>query len=158
MHFLDESFWLALSFIIFIYFAYKPVKRAILNSLDAKVAEVKALVLEAENLKQDAASLLLKTQTEIKNLGNLRDDILNNARSDAKKLAEIRSTEMEELIERKKSDAIDSINQQQIKAYNNIKQDFAGLTIKLVKEYLKESSNNNSSDVEIAEHFIEKTK
>jgi F-type H+-transporting ATPase subunit b len=156
MHFFDESFWLAVSFIIFIYFAYKPVKRAILNSLDAKVAEVKAHVLEAENLKQDAAALLLKTQIEIKNLDNLRNSILNTARSDAKMIAQTRAIEMDELLERKKQDAIDSINQQQIKAYNNIKQDFASLTTKLVKEYLKESSNNNSSDIEIAKHFIKK--
>lgn len=156
MHFFDENFWLALSFIIFIYFAYKPVKRSILNSLDAKVMEVKAHVLEAENLKQDAAALLLKTQTEIKNLDDLRNNILSAARSDANIITQIRATEIEELLERKKQDAIESINQQQIKAYNNIKQDFASLTMKLVKEYLKESGNNKSSDIEIAQHLLKK--
>ena len=156
MHFLDESFWLAVSFIIFAYLAYKPAKRAILNSLDAKIAQVKALVAEAENLKKDAASILLKTQDEIKNLNNLRVQILNTARSDANIIAEARAAEMQEQLEQKKKDALESINQQQINTYNNIKQDFARLTMKLAEEYLKETDNNNSSDIEIAENFIKK--
>lgn len=156
MHFLDESFWLAVSFIIFAYLAYKPAKRAILNSLDAKIAQVKSLVAEAENLRKDAANILLKTQDEIKNLSNLRVQILDDARSDAKLIAETRAAEMQEQLEQKKKDAFESINQQQINTYNNIKQDFARLTMKLAEEYLKETDNNNSSDIEIAENFIKK--
>ena len=156
MHFLDESFWLAVSFIIFAYLAYKPAKRAILNSLDAKITQVKALVMEAENLKKDAASILLKTQDEIKNLNNIRVQILATARSDANLIAEARAAEMQEQLEQKKKDALESINQQQINTYNNIKQDFARLTMKLAEEYLKETDNNNSSDIEIAKNFIKK--
>ena len=99
MHFLDESFWLAISFIIFAYLAYKPAKRAILNSLDAKIAQVKALVAEAENLKKDAAEILFKTQGEIKNLDNLRARILDTAKSDANLIAEARAAEMQEQLE-----------------------------------------------------------
>lgn len=156
MHFLDESFWLAISFIIFAYLAYKPAKRAILNSLDAKIAQVKALVAEAENLKKDAAEILFKTQGEIKNLDNLRARILDTAKSDANLIAEARAAEMQEQLEQKKKDALESINQQQINTYNNIKQDFARLTLKLAEEYLKETDNNNSSDIEIAENLIKK--
>ena len=41
MHFFDENFWIAVSFVIFLYFAYKPIKKAIINSLDAKINEIK---------------------------------------------------------------------------------------------------------------------
>ena len=155
---LDESFWLAVSFVIFIYFAYRPVKKAILNSLDAKITEVKNLVSEAENLKKDAASLLLQTQNEIENLGSLRDQMLKDAKSEANIIAQSRADEMQLILDQKKRDTIASINQQQVKTYDNIKQSFAHLTTKLVEEYLKETSNNNLSDLEIAENLMHKGK
>ena len=44
IHFFDESFVIAVCFIIFIYLAYRPVKKAIIASLDARINEIIALM------------------------------------------------------------------------------------------------------------------
>ena len=51
MHFFDASFVIAVCFVIFIYLAYRPVKKAILASLDARINEIKEKLSQAERLK-----------------------------------------------------------------------------------------------------------
>jgi F-type H+-transporting ATPase subunit b len=154
MHFFDESFWLAISFIIFVYLAYKPVKNSILKSLDSKIDEIKMRVQEAENLKIEASALLEKTKNEIRNLDNLKIKILNEATEQAKIVADKRSEEINLLLDQRKIEALNSIEYQKTQSCLTISAEFAALTTKLAAEYFKESNNNNSSDTEIAQNFI----
>ena len=52
VHFFDESLVIAICFIIFIYLAYRPIKKAIVASLDARIDEIKTKLTETEALKQ----------------------------------------------------------------------------------------------------------
>ena len=62
MHFFDESFVVAVCFVIFVYLAYRPIKKAIIASLDARIEEIKQKLAQAEKLKADAKSLLDKVE------------------------------------------------------------------------------------------------
>ncbi len=86
MNFLDESFWLAVSFVIFLYLVYRPAKKAILNSLDAKILEVQEKVLQAEKLKEDAALLFKHTNAQIKKLETLRSQMIEDSNEVTKKI------------------------------------------------------------------------
>ena len=63
--FLDESFVVAVCFIIFIYLAYRPVRKAIVASLDARIEEIKAKLAETEKVKKDAKLLLEEIEQEM---------------------------------------------------------------------------------------------
>lgn len=154
MHFIDESFWLAISFIIFIYLSYRPIKRAILKSLDAKIEEVKKQVTEAEIIKQNAAALLAKVTDEISNLDQKRQQIINDSKIEAEQIASQRSAQMEITINSIKADALNLIEINKQKACDKIKKDFVVLSTKLVTEYLQESNNNNCSDVQIFQSLL----
>ena len=106
MNFLDESFWLAVSFIIFVYLIYRPAKKAILNSLDAKILEVQEKVLKAEKLKEDAALLFEQTNAQIKTLDTLHSQMIEESNRVTKKIIQEKTAEIEEFLEHKKSDAI----------------------------------------------------
>lgn len=56
---LDQPAWLAIGFIVFIYFAYRPIRNAILTSLDAKIARISQDVEEARSLPKEAEDLSL---------------------------------------------------------------------------------------------------
>lgn len=155
MTILNENFWLAISFIIFMYLAYRPVKKAILSSLDSKISEIQMRVLEAEALKKDAELMLKRTEEEIAHLGVMRDKIINEAKGAAAILVNERTKTMELLLERKQSESINFINHKKSQACSNIQSEFAEVVTKLVSEYFRSSKNDSLSDQEIAKLFLD---
>jgi F-type H+-transporting ATPase subunit b len=158
MNFLDERFWLAISFIIFIYLAYRPVKKAIITLLDDKVAAIKSKVLEAEGLKQDAKLLLEKVEQDIAHLGTLREEILQVAMLNANKLIKERGNEMEAFLERKKAEMLGIINNQKLQTCEQIQSEFVVTVTKLVTEYFKLAENSSLTDRELAKHLLDQNK
>ena len=106
MHFFDENFWIAVSFIVFLYFAYKPIKKAIINSLDAKINEIKEKLAQTEKIKAEAKLLLEETQKEMENFEEYKQQIINKAKASTEKLIEKRTKEMEIALTRKSEEAI----------------------------------------------------
>ena len=63
--FLDENFIVAICFVIFLYLSYKPLRRAIISSLDTRIIEIKSKLEETEKLKEDARLLLENIEQEM---------------------------------------------------------------------------------------------
>jgi len=158
MDFLDERFWLAVSFFIFIYIAYKPVKKAVLGSLDAKINSIKAQILEAENLKKEAKLLFEKTEIQMNHLVVLRAELLHDAKITANQLIEEGNEQIEALLQRKKSETATSIERQKLQACSQIQSEFSETVIKTVTEYFKLSKNDLTKDSEIAKNLINNPK
>ena len=156
MHLLDERFWLAISFLIFIYFAYRPIKKAILNSLDAKISAVKTQIIEAENLKKEAKLLLEKAQIQMHNVEVLREEMLHDAKVQTNQFIEEGSDAIETLLQRKRAEAIDAIEHKKLQACSKIQSEFSATVIKTVTEYFKLSENQSLSDIEIVKNLINK--
>jgi F-type H+-transporting ATPase subunit b len=79
--FFTESFVVAICFLIFIYFAYKPIKKAIIASLDARIKEIKHQVTESKKLKDDAKNLLSEVEEKINSFEERKKSILASART-----------------------------------------------------------------------------
>ena len=47
----DPTFWVAVAFVIFVVAVFKPIRGAMLGGLDAKIAEIRQEVEEAEKLR-----------------------------------------------------------------------------------------------------------
>ena len=156
MHFFDESFVVAICFIIFIYFSYKPVKKAIIASLDAKIDEIKAKLVETEQVKKDAKKLLDEIKQEMEVFEARKESILESADTSTKRLVETRKKEMELMLARKKDSAIKSIDNQKDKASDAMRAEFTDAVLYTVRAYLVETKNNSVSDEEILAHFIKK--
>ncbi|WP_016769788.1 F0F1 ATP synthase subunit B [Rickettsia sibirica] len=154
MNFLDESFWLAVSFVIFLYLVYKPAKKAILNSLDAKILEVQEKVLQAEKLKEDAALLFKHTNAQIKKLETLRSQIIEDSNEVTKKIIQEKTKEIEEFLEHKKSDAIQLMQNQKSTASKELQDEFCDEVIKLVSEYFQSVKLSESN---IAKNLMDKS-
>ncbi|HJD55688.1 MAG TPA: F0F1 ATP synthase subunit B [Rickettsia endosymbiont of Pyrocoelia pectoralis] len=154
MNFLDESFWLACSFIIFVYLIYKPAKKAILNSLDTKISEVQEKILKAEKLKEDAKLLFEQTEAQIKNLETLRLQMTKENNEITEKIIQEKTKEIEEFIEHKKAETIKLIENQKSAASEELQNEFCDEVIKLVSEYFQSSKNNNLSESDIAKNLM----
>jgi F-type H+-transporting ATPase subunit b len=154
MHFFDENFWVAISFILFLYFAYKPVKKAIINSLDAKIDDIKQKFAESEKIKTEAKLLLEEIQKEMMNFEEYKKHIVNKAKDNTEKLIEKRTKEMEIALDRKSKSANQIIENEKSKISEELKNEFTDSVINSVRNYLIESKNNSISDEEIIDKFI----
>lgn len=153
MSFLDESFWLAISFCIFLYFAYKPIKQAIINALDAKIAAIKNEVAEAAALKAQALDLLQKAQAQMANLSKLKDEILQDAEISTKAILEERGHDVESLLKYKKQEASGAIEKKRAEVCESLKLELSGQVAELAKSYLQKLGNDALSDIEIAKRL-----
>ncbi|WP_347939194.1 F0F1 ATP synthase subunit B [Rickettsia oklahomensis] len=154
MNFLDESFWLAISFVIFIYLIYRPAKKAILNSLDAKILEVQERVLKAEKLKEDATLLFKQANAQIKQLETLRSQMIEESNEITKKIIQEKTKEIEEFLEHKKSNAMKLIQNQKLITSKELQDEFCDEVIKLVSKYFQSVKLLESN---IAKNFIDKS-
>jgi F-type H+-transporting ATPase subunit b len=156
IHFFDESLVVAVCFIIFIYFAYRPVKKAIVASLDARIEEIKAKLAETEQVKKDAKLLLEEIEQEMSAFQERKKSIMESAETSTERLVETRAKEMELMLARKKDSAIKSIDNQRVKASDAMRAEFTESVLNMVRTYLVETRNNDVSDEEILNHFIKK--
>ena len=156
IHFFDESFVIAVCFIIFIYLAYRPVKKAIIASLDARINEIKEKLAKAERLKEEAKNLLDEVEKELDEFEARKKDIITSAQTSIERFVETKNKEISLLLARKKDSAIKSIDNEREKASDSLKLEFTETVLNLVKNYLVQTKNNAVSDQEIIERFIKK--
>ena len=156
IHFFDESFVIAVCFIIFIYLAYRPVKKAIIASLDARINEIKEKLAKAERLKEEAKSLLDEVEKELDEFEARKKDIITSAQNSIERFVETKNKEISLLLARKKDSAIKAIDNEREKASDSLKLEFTETVLNLVKNYLIQTKNNAVSDQEIIERFIKK--
>ena len=137
MNFLDESFWLAISFIIFVCLIYRSAKKAILKSLDAKVLEVQERVLKAERLKEDAILLFEQTNMQIKKLETIRLQMIEESNKVTKKIVQEKTKKIEEFLEHRKSEAAKLIENQKLTASKKLQAEFCNEVVQLVSKYFQ---------------------
>ncbi|WP_253308168.1 MULTISPECIES: ATP F0F1 synthase subunit B [unclassified Rickettsia] len=154
MHFLDESFWLAISFILFLYLLYRPIKKVILNSLDAKILEVQEKVLKAEKLKDDAVLLFEQTRKQLEILEVLRNQMLQEGQKHTEEIVKEKNKEIEEFLERKKIEVVKLIENQKNQASQTLQIEFCDQVIELVLAYFQSSKSTDFLDSDIAKNLM----
>ncbi len=154
IHFLDESFIIAVCFVILIYMAYRPVKKSIIASLDARIDEIKTKLAETEKIKKDAKSLLEEIEQEMDGFEEHKKNIMQSSQISTENLIQTRKKEMDLMLSRSKDSALKSIEAEQVKASNKMSAEFTKSVLNTVRAYLVETKNNSVSDEEIMNHFI----
>jgi len=156
MHFIDEKFWIAVSFVIFLYFAYRPLRKALVSTLDAKILEIKKQLEEAVKLRSEAAALLQEVTLEVDKFSDKKNELVESSKKSSDHLMHIREKELESILMRKKKLAIQSIENHKIKASEEMVSGFTDSVFGLVRQYLSESQNNSTSDKELISRFVKK--
>lgn len=158
MHIFDESFWLAICFIAFIYLAYRPVRRAMLQFLDSRIEVIKAEVTEAEDLKKEAAKILQKTERELSQLESTKARILEEAKAATVRLVAERTKEMELALIRLQKDAEHWVEAEKKKAYHDMQREFIQTATRLAKDYFERNEKCLETDIEIARNLLEQNR
>ena len=84
---IDATFWVAVSFIIFVCaLIYLKVPQKVNSVLENKIEDIKNELSESEKLKEEAKNLLDKNQEKLENAKKESEQIIKNAQEESEKL------------------------------------------------------------------------
>jgi len=152
----DPTFWVALSFVSFIgLVVWKKAHHVIADMLDARSDEIRAQIEEARSLRDEAEQMLLDYQRKQRDAEKDAEDILAQAKGDAKIMTESAKTDIKLMIERRTKAAEEKIAQAEISAVKEVQAVAVNVAVKaatdVLVETLKGKAGKAIADAAIAE-------
>ena len=149
----DATFFVALSFILFVIFViWAGLPSTIIKSLDDRSEQIKKELDEARILHEEAQKLLATEKRKLEQCDAEVEDILKQASEQAALITEKSNKLLKEEIQRKQKQADLKIAQARDEAIREVKDKASELSLIIAKEYLKENIDDN-----IASDLIDKS-
>jgi F-type H+-transporting ATPase subunit b len=117
----DPEFWVAVAAAIFIAVVWKPARRTLIGSLDARAARIRGELDEARQLREEAAQLLADYQRRQREAAAEADAIVAQARAEAEHLAAQAASDLDVALARRARLAEERIAQAESKAIGEIR-------------------------------------
>lgn len=153
---ISEELIVAICFVAFVFFAYRPIKKAVFSALEQKISEIKDNLQKAESLQEEAKSVLESLTEELEVLEQRKTKLLLDAQHNIEHKMNLKNEEMKLLFARIENSALQNLQYQADQATENMKKQFIEKTMTIVQNYLKETNNNSLTQQEIIELFTHK--
>ena len=141
---IDATFWVAISFFIFVgILIYLKVPQKINSLLNDKINEMKRELNESERLKFEAKNLLSNYENKIDKSKKETREIINLAKKDSEKNILEKTKKFHQLIENKKKNAEQKIIQMKENALKDIKNISVKVSMEAVEHLIKNSIDEN---------------
>ena len=162
---IDATFWVAISFFIFIgVLIYLKVPQKINFSLTDKINEIKKELAEAEKLKDETKNLLSNYEKKIDKSKKETKKIIDAAKKESENTILEKTKKFHQLIEEKKKNTEQKIIQIKENALNDIKKTSVKIGIEAVENLIKNSidksklENLHTASLEQAKIALKQTK
>ncbi len=142
----DPTFWTLVAFVIFIAAAFKPIKKALLNGLDSRIETIRTEVEQAQQLREEAQTLLASYQRKQREAQQEAEDIVNRAKQDAEIHRAEAEKELKALLERQKELAVEKIAQAEATAVQEVREIAVDLAVAATEKILAEKVTGSLSD------------
>ena len=144
---IDATFWVAVSFFIFILgLIYLKIPQKINNVLGNKINETKGELEEAEKLKDEAKNLLSSYENKLTQATNEATNIVDRAKKDSEKNLIDSTEKFYQLIDYKKKNLSEKIDQMKNEAINEIKNTSIQISMEAVEKIIKNSIDKKKLD------------
>ena len=155
---IDATFWVAISFFIFIgILVYFKIPKKIDKVLEENIFNIKNQINEAEKLKEEAKNILSENEKKISNSKAEVKSMINKANEDSEKNIIRTNEEFHRLMDNRKKNAEERIKQMKNQALKDIKNTSVKIAIESVEKLLKNSIDKSKLD-KIYLSSIEETK
>ena len=155
---LDATFWVTISFFIFIgILFYFKVPQKVIETLELNISNISNQISEAEKLKEDAKNILIEQEKKISNSKNEVKEMIDKASEEAEKNVIRTNDEFHNLMENRKKNAEERIKQLKNQAMKDIKNASVKISIESVEKLIKNSLDKSKLD-KIYSSSIEETK
>ena len=115
------TFWVAVAFVVFVVLVFKPIKGALIGGLDAKIAEIRQEVEEAEKLREEAQSLLANYQRQQRQAIQDAETIVGRAKEAAERHRAEADEAMKDMVRRQEEQAREKIAQAEAAAIQEVR-------------------------------------
>ncbi|MFO0995636.1 MAG: F0F1 ATP synthase subunit B [Alphaproteobacteria bacterium] len=139
----DPTFWVLVSFLVFIVLAIKPMRKSVLSALDQRAARIKAQLEEAQKLREDAQKLLAEYQQKQRQAMADIQGILAHAREEAARHRRQGEQALEASLQRRERQALDRIAQAETQALNDVRQAAADVAITATRQLLQSALDSS---------------
>ena len=155
---IDATFWVAISFFIFIgVLIYFKIPRKISDTLSENINAIKDEINDAEKLKDESKNILSEYEKKISKAKTEVKTMLNLATDEAEKHVLKTNAEFHEQMENRKKNTEDRIKQMKNQALKDIKNTSVKITINSVESLLRNSLDKNKLN-KIFVESVEETK
>ena len=144
---IDATFWVAISFIIFIgIIFYLKVPQKIDMSLSESIKKIKDSLENAEKLKDDAKNILSENEAKVSKSKEEIKKFLDNAKNQAEKDIIKTNKEFHKIVENRKKSAEAKIKQMKAQAIRDIKNSAIEIAVQSVEKIIKNSIDKKKLD------------
>ena len=155
---LDASFWVAISFLIFIgILIYFKIPYKIISSLEQIIKDIKTRLDNAEKLKEEAKAILSQNENKLNKSTSEIKNLIKKANSEAEARTLKTNDEFHKLMEIRKKNAEERIRQMKDQALKDIKNASVKIAIDSVEKLMQNSLDKTKLD-KIYNESIEETK
>ncbi len=155
---IDATFWVAISFFIFIGVVfYFKVPQKINKSLDESIKKIKEEIENAEKLKDEAKNILSEHESKISKSKNEINLMMQKAKNELEKNIIKTNEEFHSAIENRKKIAEEKIKQLKTQAIKDVKNSSVKIAVQAVETIIKNSIDKKKLD-KIYISSIEETK
>ena len=141
---IDASFWVAVSFFIFLIgLIYLKVPQKVNNSLTDQINKIRKELDESEKLKVEAKNLLSNYESKIDKSKKEVQEIINLAKKESEKTILEKTEKFHQTMEIKKKNAEQKIVQMKENALNDIKNVSIKVSLEAVEHLIKNSIDKN---------------
>tara|TARA_B100000029_G_scaffold360303_1_gene353226 strand:+ start:371 stop:868 length:498 start_codon:yes stop_codon:yes gene_type:complete len=154
----DSTFWVAVSFIIFLgILIYFKIPQKVNDLLNKMILEIKNEIDESEKLRKESKNLLDNAQIKLDKANTESEQIINQAKKESEKLIIEMNDKFHKSAEIKKNLAHAKITQMKKSAIKDIKDTSIKLAVDSVKKIISNSIDKNKLD-SLFEKDFEKAK
>ena len=144
---IDATFWVAISFIIFVgLILYFKIPEKIKSFLDENINNIKKQINDAEKLREEAELILSEHEKKISNSRSEIKAMIDNANNMAEKNILKKNKEFHTLMDSRKKSAEERIRQMKDQAFKDIKNASVKIATESVGQLLKNSLNKSKLD------------
>ncbi len=152
----DPETWVAIAFVILMAaFAYMGVHRTVLTALDNRAVRIKAELDDARRLKDEAAKVLGEYKARRASAEREAQDIIENAKAEAERIAADAKTRMEDFVARRTKAAEGKIAMAEAQALADVRAAASDAAVAAASSILSQSVKGSVADDLLAKSIAE---
>jgi F-type H+-transporting ATPase subunit b len=141
----DAEFWVLLAVVIFFVVVWKPARRVIVGSLDARSQRIRDELDAAARLREEAQQALVAYQRRQREATAEAEQIVSHAKQEAERIAAQSLRDLEEALRRRQQLAQERIAQEEAKALAEIRAIAVDVAISAARQVIAASLDERCS-------------
>jgi F-type H+-transporting ATPase subunit b len=142
----DPTFWVLVSFVIFVALVWKPGSKAVAQMLDDRAEKIRSDIEKAARLREEAQALFAEYQKKQRDALKDAEAIVAAARAEAKALSKQAASDLETSLKRREQLALQRIAQAEAQATADVRAAAVDLAMAATRKILTEKLDAGRQD------------